>query len=391
MVGAALAVALADNDFQVTLIEHQAVAPALDTEQFELRVSAITDASLNLFQHLGVWDDIKQQRAFAYTGMHVWDADGFAKIDFDAAQLDVAQLGHIIENGTIQRALWKKAEQHKNIDIRCPASVSSLILDDRKPAVVLADGNQLDADLIVAADGANSRLRELAEIHSNGWPYHQKGVVATMRAELGTQNTAWQRFMPTGPLALLPIAQDIFSIVWSTSDEHATELLAMNSEDFSAAVSDASEHRLGQLTLLGDKAAFPLKLAHADHYIKPGLALVGDAAHVIHPLAGQGVNLGLLDAATLVDVLVDARQRKRPLGSTATLRRYERARKGDNLITQFAMDGFKRLFGNDNKPVKFLRNFGLGLADKFTPLKQAFAQSGMRDYQDLPRLTRPWE
>jgi len=247
----------------------------------------------------------------------------------------------------------------------------------------------LRVSLVVAADGANSALREMAGIGTRGWLYDQTAVVATVRAEYGHQDTAWQKFMPTGPLALLPTGKDLFSIVWSTSPEQAAELIEMSEQDFNALLTQASEHRLGELTLQGQRGAFPLRLQHANTYIKPGLALVGDAAHVIHPLAGQGVNLGLLDAATLIDVLVEARTRKRVLGSFSNLRRYERARMGDNVLMQGAMDGFKRLFSNQVVPLQLVRNLGLGMVDHAGPVKRMIARQALGTTGELPSLAKP--
>jgi len=389
MVGAALALALADNNFQVTLIEHSSEPKATDENNIELRVSAISEASLNFFKALNVWNDINKHRAYPYLQMHVWDQKGFGEIHFDAEESGVDQLGHIIENNTIQHSLWLRANKHENIKILCPASVETLNIDEQPVKLTLNNKTELTANLIIAADGANSQLRTLANINSPSRAYNQKGVVATLKTEHGTQSAAWQRFMPSGPLALLPIADDLFSIVWSAEDDFAEELLALSDDAFNQVVTEASENRLGELKLISKRAAFPLNRAHADQYIKPGFALVGDAAHVVHPLAGQGVNLGLLDAATLADVLITARDNKKLISSLTTLRRYERTRKGDNLITQYTMDGFKHLFSNDNGPLKLLRNIGLAATNKINPIKQFFAQSGMRDYEDLPTLMRP--
>lgn len=390
MVGAALACGLAQQGFQVTLLELREPAAEWPQDSFDLRVSAITRASQHIFEHLHAWQGMLGRRATPYQRMQVWDATGNGKIQFDAADIAEPELGHIIENRVIQRALWDQIQQSDRVRTMCPASVEGLATDERNDSIlILQGGDQLHVSLVVAADGGNSALRDMAGIGTRGWSYDQTAVVATVLAEHGHQGTAWQKFMPTGPLALLPTGKDMVSIVWSTSSEQAAALLEMPEQVFNDLLTQTSEHRLGELRLLGPRGSFPLRLQHANTYIKPGLALVGDAAHVIHPLAGQGVNLGLLDAAALIDVLVEARARKRSLGSFANLRRYERARMGDNLIMQGTMDGFKRLFSNQVLPLKLVRNLGLGFVDHALPLKRIIARQALGTSGELPSLARP--
>lgn len=390
MVGAALALALARDGMDVALLEVREPKEEWPADSYDLRVSALTQASKHIFQHLGAWQGMLDRRATPYSRMEVWDAKGFGHIHFDAAETREAELGFIIENRVIQRALWDRVEaMPERIRIFCPAQVEGLLLDEQQPQLTLADGSVITTQLVVAADGNRSKVRELAAIGTKGWPYDQTAVVATVRAEFGHSDTAWQRFMPTGPLALLPTGKDLFSIVWSTSPVHTEELLAMSPEAFGQAVAQASEYRCGGMTLIGERAAYPLRLQHATQYVKPGLALVGDAAHVIHPLAGQGVNLGLLDAAGLRDVLLEAVERKRPLGAMSTLRRYERARVGDNMATQGAMEGFKRLFSNDITPLRLLRNLGMEAANRLPPVKDFLVNTAMATRGELPRLARP--
>lgn len=389
MVGAALACGLAQQGFQVALLEQRAPVEDWQQDSYDLRVSAITRASQHIFEHLGAWLGMLERRVTPYQKMQIWDATGNGKIHFDAADIAEPELGHIIENRVIQRALWDQLEQLDKVQLLYPARIQAVELTEESSVLTLEDGRQLQTRLTVASDGANSALRELTGIGTRGWLYDQTAVVATVRAEMGHQDTAWQKFMPTGPLALLPTDKDLFSVVWSTSPEQAEALLEMTEQAFNDYLTQASEHRLGELTLLGERAAFPLRLQHADTYIKPGLALVGDAAHVIHPLAGQGVNLGLLDAATLIDVLVAARMRKRVLGSVANLRRYERARMGDNAIMQGAMDGFKRLFSNQFPPLQLMRNLGLGIVDHAPPLKNLLARQALGTTGELPSLAKP--
>ena len=388
MVGAALACALAQRDFSVALLE--AREPALDWNPagYDLRVSAITRASQQLLQNLGAWQAMLDERATAYQQMHVWDRAGFGEIHFDAADLAEPDLGHIVENRVIVRALWELLEG-SGAQVLVPVRLAALDLSDGGVVLTLDDGRTLNAGLVVGADGARSQVRELAGIASRGQAYDQHAVVATVQAELGNRSTAWQRFMRDGPLALLPLQQDLFSIVWSTTPNEAERLCALPEDEFNTLLTEASESRLGRLTLQGARAAFPLRLQHAERYVLPGLALVGDAAHVIHPLAGQGVNLGFLDAGALVDALVSGRERGRAPGSLATLRRYERTRKGHNTATQLAMDGFKHLFSNDSSVLSLVRNLGLGAAGRLTPLRRLFERVALGQGLELPTLSRP--
>jgi 2-octaprenylphenol hydroxylase len=317
--------------------------------------------------------------------MHVWDRAGFGEIHFDAADLSEPDLGHIVENRVILRALWQALDS-AGVRVITPAALQTLAAMEERTILSLAHGSELRVGLVVGADGARSKVRELAGIETRGEAYDQSAVVATVRAEHGNRSTAWQRFMRDGPLALLPLQRDLFSIVWSTAPQQAERLCSMPVDDFNAALTQASESRLGQLTLEGGRAAFPLRLQHAEQYVRPGLALVGDAAHVIHPLAGQGVNLGFLDAAALVDALREARLRGHRPGALRTLRVYERSRKGHNTATQLTMDLFKQLFGNDLVALSLARNVGLGVAGRLGPLRRLFERVALGYGLELPTL-----
>jgi 2-polyprenylphenol 6-hydroxylase len=387
MVGSALACAVAEADFNVCLLEAREPQRSWPHEEVDLRVSALTRASQRVLDHLGVWQRMSEMRISPYTDMEVWDAGGSGRIHFSAAEIGEANLGHIVENRVTQLALWERMEHLEGITLRCPAGVDRLLLDEG-PALLLTDGSRLQAQLIVAADGRDSQIRSMAGIGTKGWAYDQHAIVATITPERFHGQSARQRFMKLGPLAFLPIDDGRCSIVWSTSPQEAERLMGLDDAAFCRELTVASEHMLGEVRAVGPRGVFPLRLEHAEHYVLPGLALIGDAAHAIHPLAGQGVNLGFLDAATLAEALIDARAAGRPIGTLATLRRYERARKGANMGMLGAMDAFKRTFSNEILPLRLLRNLGLSLADRLGPLKHLMIKRAMGLAGDLPRLAR---
>jgi len=418
MVGSALGCALGDLGFRVAVAEAREPPAEWSADAVDARTSALTRASENILRNLGVWDRMVAMRVSAYREMHVWDEAGFGEIHFDSAEIGEPDLGHIVENGVIQKALWDRLGEMASVQRICPARVAGLDLAGERPVLTLeraeddrgqeaaptdadveavardsrtslgaaSTARPIAADLIVAADGAQSALRAMAGLGTRGWAYDQHAVVAIVRPERHHADTAWQHFLPTGPVALLPIGDGRCSLVWSTSPEHAAALVGMPDEEFCRAVTGATQARLGGILDAGPRALFPLRLQHAENYVEPGLALVGDAAHAIHPLAGQGVNLGFLDAATLADVLAHARLRGRPLGAMATLRRYERARKGANLAMMGAMDLFKRLFSNDNAALSVARNLGLRAADIATPVKHAIMRRALGVSGERPSL-----
>jgi len=389
MVGNALACALGQQDFRVAVIEQREPAREWPTDEVDLRVSALSRASQNILQNLGAWERMAQLRVSPYLEMQVWDAEGNGSIHFGCSDIWEPDLGHIVENRVTQLALWEQLERLPNVQRFCPATIEKVDINNERPQVYLKDGGQLSTALLVGADGRDSRIRQAAGIKTQGHDYDQHGVVATVRTEKPHLDTAWQRFMPSGPLAFLPLNDGRCSIVWTTSPERAAELLELNDSAFCDALTEASGHVLGTIQKCGPRAAFPLRLQHADQYVLPGLALVGDAAHAVHPLAGQGVNLGFLDAATLAEVLTEARHKGRSLGALSTLRRYERARRGGNMAMLAAMDGFKQLFSNRDISLSLLRNLGLNLTDGLWPLKHLIMRRALGQFGELPRLARP--
>ncbi|MEJ2619881.1 MAG: UbiH/UbiF/VisC/COQ6 family ubiquinone biosynthesis hydroxylase [Candidatus Thiodiazotropha sp.] len=387
MVGSALACAMAEAGIEVTVVDVREPARSWPDEEVDLRVSALTRASQRILENLQAWSRMLEMRVSTYDKMEVWDAGGNGRIHFSAEEIGETDLGHIVENRVTQLALWERLESYPNVQLRYPERVSNLLLGEA-PEVLLQSGERLTAKLIVAADGRDSEIRHLAGIETKGWEYDQHAIVATITPERFHDKTARQRFMSSGPLALLPIDDGRCSIVWSTSPTLGESLMSLSDEDFCQQLTQASEAVLGRIQEIGPRGLFPLRLEHAETYIQPGLALIGDAAHAMHPLAGQGVNLGLMDAMTLADVLIDAAEAGRSIGSVATLRRYERARKGANIAMLGAMDGFKRLFSNEVPPLQLIRNLGLNLADRCGFLKHQMIRRAMGMTGDRPRLAR---
>ncbi|MEH6358662.1 MAG: UbiH/UbiF/VisC/COQ6 family ubiquinone biosynthesis hydroxylase [Pseudomonadales bacterium] len=402
MVGTALAVALASQSvgrpLRIALIEARAptAMPEIDQESaFEPRVSALTQASRQLFRNIGVWSHIARQRHGLMQNMTVWDADGTGHIEFRAEDIGQSELGFIVENHITVAALFERLQDFDNIDLIAPARIEGLSqYHQGQRTVFLDDGRELSAHLVVGADGAMSRVRELAGISHQEKSYQQSAIVTTVKTEQPHQHTAWQRFLETGPLAFLPLRNSdgddhSCSIVWSLDDDELDAKMALDDDAFSVVLARAFENRLGDITAVDKRFAFPLRQRHADQYVQHGLALVGDAAHTIHPLAGQGVNLGLMDVAVLTEELMRASQRQLGLGDLCVLQRYQRRRRGDNAQMMGTMSGFKLLFGESALPVRWLRNTGMNWLNELGPVKNRVAANAMGLSGDLPALVKP--
>jgi 2-octaprenylphenol hydroxylase len=321
----------------------------------------------------------------------VWDATGSGSVHFDSADIGSDALGHVVENDVIQRGLNTRMGSLDTLKLHRPEELQDMQVEKSRVTLRLG-GTRLHAGLVVAADGSRSRVRELAGIQCDVGDYGQQAVVATVRTELWHRETAWQRFLPDGPLAFLPLPGNLCSIVWSTLPEHAQALLTATDESFAAAVEEAFESRLGGLEAVAGRGVFPLRHLHARAYIADRVALVGDAAHTVHPLAGQGANLGLQDAAALAEILYANWSRDRDLGRRTNLRPYERWRKGRNLLMQQGMSGFQWLFGSRLEPVRVARNLGLSMVDGSPPLKRMFMRYASGYGGERPRMAqaRPW-
>ena len=395
MVGSAFAclAAAADPELSVVVLEARESGPFDSNGPYTARVSAISSSSARILQSCGAWEAIAEARISPYEEMKVWDASGSEEgngvIQFNSAEIGEPCLGHIVENDLVQWALKDKLDKVPSVSWLEPATLQSLRLDSDQATAELEDGRRIQAKLIIGADGAGSRSRQLAAIETGGWAYGQHAVVAHIVTDKPHGKIARQRFLPTGPLAFLPLADGRCSIVWSTSPERAAVLLEMSQPEFLMALSKASDYVLGEVLECGPRAAFPLQMQFARKYTVPRFALIGDAAHAVHPLAGQGVNMGFLDAASLAQIVLDAISIGRDPGDGAVLRRYERWRKGENLATLIGCDAIGRLFSNDTDILRTARRLGLTIVNAAPLVKNQFIRRAMGLVGDLPEAARP--
>lgn len=393
MVGSALALALEHSGLEILVVDGSplGVRPFDAGSAFEPRVSALSAASQRILQRLDVWDGIAARRASPYQDMRVWDGSGTGSVHFAAASVHAEVLGHIVENRVVQDALLERLLDSQ-IGLLGNARVEQLRRSGDGWLLTLADGRELRAPLLVAADGANSAVRRLAGCATREWDYLHHAIVTSVRCESPHQATAWQRFTDDGPLAFLPLNRQgdehWCSIVWSTVPAEAERLMALDDAAFCGALGKAFEQRLGAIETADPRLCIPLRQRHAKRYVESGLALIGDAAHSIHPLAGQGVNLGFLDAAVLAEVLLHALERGEQPGDIRVLSRYERRRMPHNLAMMAAMEGFERLFQADPLPIRWLRNSGLNWVDELPDAKALFVRRALGLVGDLPLLAQ---
>lgn len=377
--GLVAAASFARAGFAVVVVEGRERGAAGDG-----RVSAFTVASERILARLGVWDRVAG--AAPFRGIRVWEAAGGAEIGFEAEAVGADHLGHIAENRVVVERL-EEAVDSLEVTWRRPCRVSGLALG-RGTVTIDLGGPRIAAGLLIGADGGDSLVRKLAGIPARRRDYGQLGLVCTVRPERGHGDVAWQVARPSGPLAFLPLPDDRCSIVWSTAREHAAGLLALDDEAFRFELAAAFERRLGEIERVGERAAFPLRAVQATSYCAPRIALVGDAAHTIHPLAGQGVNLGILDAAVLSEVAAQAAMRGRDPGGRAALERYERRRRSHNLAVHCAVDGFDRLYRAPGLPVRAIRNAGLAATHRMEPVKRRIILHASGFAGDLPAAAR---
>ena len=381
MVGLTIALLLAQGDaneqLNITIVD-AGERPSFDTEQdVSLRVSAIASGTASMLDRLGVWERIAATRACPYRDMRVWDAlgsvEGPETLRFEAAEFAIPELGFIVENILIQDALLAALDA-SNVSINFATRIRSVQKSGDRYVVEYGDGQTAKPELLIGADGASSFVRNSAGITVKSWKYAQTAFVTHLQPEASHQNTAWQRFLTSGPVALLPLSDGRVSTVWTTTPEQAQELCDASEDQMAALLTDATDSVLGHLAVSGPRGSFPLKSQHANRYVLAGLALVGDAAHAVHPLAGQGANLGLADASALARVLTGALADGEYPGDLPVLRRYERARKVANKSMLHFIDGLNRLFSNQSTPLARLRGAGMALFNKSGPIREYAVQ-----------------
>lgn len=398
MVGLTLALAVRkQSQLTVAVIDNSAITPLEQTP--EVRVSAINAASEQLLKNLGIWPLIQQQRLQPYQHMHIWDKAGYGKLDFDCCDIDASaennqHLGHIIENKVVRNALWEKAQQDDGISFFTDNKLASLGIGDSEVfASFTADENSqtpmpITAKLVVGADGANSWVRKQMDMSMTFRDYDHHAIVATLTCSQNHQNTAWQVFLPTGPLAFLPLFEpNLCSIVFSTSPDEAKRLVALSPEEFAKELTAETDGKLGKLCLESERFTYPLTMRLVHDVVKDRVVLIGDAAHTIHPLAGQGVNLGLLDAAALAQTLTKNCQN----GITCdekSLKAFARWRKTQATEMVLAMEAIKQVFTPQHHLPKFIRGIGMSLLNHFTPAKKLLIKQALGYKSDLPDLAK---
>lgn len=388
MVGLAVACGLQGSGLRVAVLEQYVPQPLAADAAPQLRVSAINAASEKLLTRLGVWSDIVARRACCYHGMEVWDKDSFGRIEFDDQSMGYSHLGHIVENSEIHYALWQKAQRSPDITLLAPAEIQQVAWGENEAFLTLKEGAMLTARLVIGADGANSWLRNKADIPLTFWDYRHHALVATIRTQEAHGAVARQAFHGEGILAFLPLSDPhLCSIVWSLSPQEAERMQQASVDEFNQALNIAFDNRLGLCSVESERQTFPLMGRYARQFAAHRLALVGDAAHTIHPLAGQGVNLGFMDAAELIDELKRLQRQGKDIGQYLYLRRYERSRKHSAAMMLAGMQGFRELFAGENPAKKLLRDIGLKLADTLPGVKPQLIRQAM-GLNDLPEWLR---
>ncbi|MDZ7842546.1 MAG: UbiH/UbiF/VisC/COQ6 family ubiquinone biosynthesis hydroxylase [Gammaproteobacteria bacterium] len=377
MVGAAFAAALAESRLSVALIDAGPPPALLTSDHYDLRVSAISPGTQSILQAVGAWERLDSSRIEPYQSMYVWDASSRGSIRFDAAELGVPWLGHIIENSNIHHALLRSLDAAANIHYRFDTPPASLDITEGRCRLLLKGGGAMAARLVVGADGAGSWLRSELGIPVKSRLYGQRAFVCEVRTERPHQRTAWQRFLPTGPVAFLPLANGGCSVVWTCDAALAAELEALDAAVFGERLAGVFDGKLGGVEVVGAVRGFDLARRQASSYVVERAALIGDAAHVVHPMAGQGANLGFGDAWSLASVLLRAESEERDIGRRHVLRRYERWRRSENFSMIRMLDGLHVLFSSDSGIVRGARGLGLDAVDRGKWLKHVLARQAL--------------
>lgn len=373
MVGAAAALGLAQMGWHVAVVEHENPEPFVPESEPDVRISAIGCTSVNLLRRLGAWDAIANMRVTPYRGLETWEWDE-SKVAFNAASLSLPELGFMVENRLLQLGLWQQFFHYSSLSLHCPAQLVSMSksghnANSEQWELTLDNGECLRSSLVIGADGANSMVRKFAGIGITGWQYRQSCMLITVETERPQQDVTWQQFFPSGPRAFLPLHNHYASLVWYDSPARIRQLQGLSLLELQQEVLRAFPERLGNVKVKA-AASFPLVRRHAQTYFKSGVVLVGDAAHTINPLAGQGVNLGYRDIEALLSVLSEANKNQESYSSDAVLSRYQRKRYPDNLLMQTGMDVFYKAFSNQLPPLRLLRNLGLMAAQRSGKLKE---------------------
>ncbi len=388
MVGLTLAASLVKSGLNIAIVEHH--EPSALSDLPASRVSALSAASRSILEKLDVWQHIDATRITPYSSMFVWEKDSFGKISFDAQLVDATDLGYIIENEQIQHALFALVKKQHNVTFYSPDKVANVVLGEGEAWLTLDSGKNISTKLVVGADGANSWLRNKVDIPLTHWDYNHHALVATIKTDLPHEHCARQVFTPDGPLAFLPLFEkNMCSIVWSVSPEKAKQLQMLPVSEFNKQLTCTFDNRLGFCELQGERNRFPLKMRYARDFAKHRIALIGDAAHTIHPLAGQGVNLGLLDALSLAQCLLENSAQDKDIGLYTNLRRFERWRKTEAAQMVASMELLKQLFDGNNPVQKMVRDFALVFADHMIPLKKQFIKQAMGLSGELPTILDP--